>query len=479
MFLRILRKLVGVCGEKTFTMPWELRHPGAFIAAASDFSTARIRHRDTARELGAKAATLAAAVAGEAAAANVKFAARAEFTAFYLNLVFSVPELERAYDAVELLGFRVLSTPAAARQGKKAPAEESAAVNVARARLGYLWQLLRKGHADLCTAPAAAGELELQGSDSWELSQLVVAGAGAAAGGGGEGGAAAHAAAGAGGEGRAAAHAAAEPDASGADSEAELSEGERAAERAQADGGGSGSGGDAEKGGAAARVPSGGGHSDDEDGENCDIKVLPAGAKRALSPLASPASQQQPPLAKRAPRAARGAAASGGGGDAAAFARYPRRFRDVSGAGDVSRSSSSSSSSSSSGSSSASQSPAAAGARAAAIAYAAAREHQLDAAATAAVDQPLVQKMAAAGAPVPLAVRALALAREAVRSLDPGAGQHYVRGLKNSIKGLAEQLVEARDRVAYLENQCKMWRDAAMGKGSGEGGEGELEEGGK
>jgi hypothetical protein len=435
-------------------MSWKLRNPDAFIAAATEFSSARNRHRDTARDLGAKASTLAAAVAAEAAAADMTFPSRAAFTAFYLALVFSVPVLERAYDDVELRGFRILMAPAASRQGKKASREDFAAASVARNRVGYLWQLLQKCHAAVCTAPTAAVEPELRDGDAWELSQLIVA-RGSGEGEEGEGGGGAALAAAEAGE-----------SSGGADSEKELSEDESAASGVEGGGGGDSSGGSGDE-------EAEGTSTSDEDSENRDILVLPTAAKRALSPPASPAAPlQQPPLAKR------GGSGGGGGGAVAAAAavlgarRFPPNFRHATAAGDGSRSPSSSGSSTSGSSSPSSahslraRPPAA---RAAALAYAAAREQQLDAAAAAAVDQPLVDKMAAAGAPVSVAVRALALAREAVKTLDPGGGALYVKGLKCSIRGLAEQLVEARDRVVHLEKQCKMWRDAAMG------GEGALE----
>ena len=106
------------------------------------------------------------------------------------------------------------------------------------------------------------------------------------------------------------------------------------------------------------------------------------------------------------------------------------------------------------------------------IGRAARREAQLDEAVEdelrGRADAPYLHRMLEAGVPKPAAVRALELARTAMRACGPAAGKAFVAGLKLQISQLAKQLVDARDALDKAKKACAEWKRIAMGAEGGE-----------
>jgi hypothetical protein len=77
-------------------------------------------------------------------------------------------------------------------------------------------------------------------------------------------------------------------------------------------------------------------------------------------------------------------------------------------------------------------------------------------------DGPRLQRMVAAGAPLSVAERALALTRAALRAAGPTNGSSFLKWTRGEILRLNTEVTRLQDEVVRLRGVAQTWRKAAM-----------------
>ena len=373
-------------------------------------------------------------LASEASAAGTPLVTRTQFTVFYCTAVLSSPALSTAYSALELAAFSRFCLPAAGRQGKKVENEMNKAILRARNHLGYsksgagrntarayaLYTLIPRPTTNPTILFPVWGLLQRRAVPARApcfLSQATIDESQCSAG--------------------SSSDSSSSSSSSSSDSDSDSDSDSSGIK------GGTGSctaspPNQAAAAAAAAASPT----------PSPDFVIRPRVAKRApLSPLPAASPSPQLPAAKRPtaepPPTPPSPAARAGGGHrppTPLFLPTPPEGLFAAGGEDIAR--------------------------------AARREAQIEEALAAELrgreDGPFLQAMADGGAPMPVAVRALKLARAAVAACGPAGGKLYVAGLKSQISRLANDLVACRDALAAAKRSCAEWRRAALSEGAGE-----------